>query len=173
MIRHLSFAAIGLLATTPAIAQELPTRKAGLWEMKLGAGMGGSGQAIQHCTDAATDKALNASALAAGEQECAKRDIKKTAGGMTVDSTCTISGRTVTTHMEIVGSFDSAYTMKVSSEAGGPLPPGMPAQMTITMEAKWLGPCKADQKPGDMIMPGGLKINVQNLRMPGGIPGAR
>ena len=31
------------------------------------------------------------------------------------------------------------------------------------MNAKWLGPCAADQKPGDMIMPNGMKLNIQNL----------
>ena len=32
--------------------------------------------------------------------------------------------------------------------------------MTMTMDAKWLGPCAADQKPGDMIMSNGMKINI-------------
>jgi hypothetical protein len=182
MTRTALLAVIGLLVATPAFADDMPTRKPGLWEMKLGGGPAGT-TAIQHCTDAATDKALNASAIAAGDQDCSKRDIKKTAGGMTIDSTCTIAGRNVTSHIEVVGSFDSAYTMKISgnvagggsgsSSGGGQLPAGMPTQMTLTMEAKWLGPCKPDQKPGDMIMPGGMKINVQNLRAPGGLPGTR
>ena len=43
--------------------------------------------------------------------------------------------------------------------------PGMPAdgssQMTIT--AKWLGPCAAGQKPGDVIMANGMTMNVLNM----------
>jgi hypothetical protein len=31
------------------------------------------------------------------------------------------------------------------------------------MEAKWLGPCKAGQKPGDMVMPGGQTMNVLEM----------
>jgi hypothetical protein len=169
MIRHLPFAIV-LLAAAPAFAEDMPTRKAGLWEIKVGGPQGG-GQAIQQCTDAATDKALTASAGAA--QDCSKRDIKKTAGGMVIDATCTISGTTVSSHTEITGSFDSAYTMKITSDSAGPRPAGAPGQFTMTMEAKWLGPCKPDQKPGDMLMPGGMKINVQNLRAPGGLPGTR
>ena len=45
---------------------------------------------------------------------------------------------------------------------------GQPTHMTI--EAKWLGPCKADQKPGDIVMANGMKMNV--LEMPA-MPGVR
>ena len=33
----------------------------------------------------------------------------------------------------------------------------------MTLEAKWLGACKADQKPGDIVMPGGMKMNVKDM----------
>ncbi len=32
-----------------------------------------------------------------------------------------------------------------------------------TLEAKWLGACKAGQKPGDVIMPGGGKLNTDDM----------
>ena len=34
---------------------------------------------------------------------------------------------------------------------------------TTTIEAKWVGACKADQKPGDIVMPGGMKMNIMEL----------
>jgi hypothetical protein len=58
----------------------------------------------------------------------------------------------------ITGSFDSEYTMTVTGHADGE--PDRPA---VTMSAKWLGPCAADQRPGDMIMPNGMKMNIQNM----------
>jgi hypothetical protein len=40
----------------------------------------------------------------------------------------------------------------------------MPAgATTMGIAAKWLGPCKADQKPGDMIMAGGRKLNIRDM----------
>jgi hypothetical protein len=30
----------------------------------------------------------------------------------------------------------------------------------MTLYAEWLGPCGADQRPGDVIMPNGTKVNV-------------
>ena len=35
---------------------------------------------------------------------------------------------------------------------------------TITTEAKWLGLCTADQKPGDMITAGRTKMNVLDIQ---------
>jgi hypothetical protein len=34
----------------------------------------------------------------------------------------------------------------------------------MTINAKWLGPCKPGQKPGDIVMPGGMKINPQDYQ---------
>ena len=171
MIRIALLATPAVLVAAPASAQDMPTRKAGLWEIKIGGGPGG-GTVMQQCTDAATDKALTSSAGAAGQQDCAKRDIKKTANGMVIDSVCTVVGRTVTSHIEVIGSFDSNYTMTITSDGGGARPAGVPGPVSMTMDAKWVGPCKADQRPGDMIMPGGMKINVTDMqRLRGGAPG--
>ena len=39
--------------------------------------------------------------------------------------------------------------------------PGAETHMTI--EAKWLGACEAGQKPGDVMMSNGMKMNVLDL----------
>jgi hypothetical protein len=157
-----------------ASAAEMPTRKPGLWEVKM-TFSNRQGPTLQQCTDATTDEMMHAGPGVA--QQCSKRDIQTSGNTMTVDSICTINGKTSATHMVVVGSFDSAYTMTVAIKDAGGAPPaaGETAQPAVTMEAKWLGPCKADQKPGDMIMPGGMKMNVrdlQNMRPPAGAPAA-
>jgi hypothetical protein len=53
-------------------------------------------------------------------------------------------------------------TVASKSDAG-------PINMTIT--AKWLGPCEAGQKPGDLILPGGMKINLRDMQNRVGTPG--
>ena len=75
----------------------------------------------------------------------------------------------------ISGDFNSAYTVKVASKReGGAAVPGVPADGTtnMTLEAKWLGPCKADQTPGDMIMANGQKVNIVDLQKLQGAAGA-
>ncbi len=89
---------------------------------------------------------------------------------MTINSVCTIAGKTMTSHIVVSGSFDNNYTMTITSEGGA-----LPAPRTITLEAKWLGPCAADQKPGDMLMSNGIKMNIIDMQKgmrPPGTPGA-
>jgi len=101
------------------------------------------------------------------QQGCSKRDVQKSAVSTTIDSTCTVGGKTLTSHAVITGSFDSAYTMTVTSQSEG-----LPAvSRTVTMAAKWIGPCAADQKPGDMIMANGMKINILDAQKRGPPPG--
>jgi hypothetical protein len=85
--------------------------------------------------------------------------VQKSADKITIDSVCSIMGRTTTGHIVITGSFDSAYTMVMTSDVKG-----VPTPHNVTMSAKWLGPCAAGQKPGDMILPNGRTINVIDIQ---------
>jgi hypothetical protein len=78
-----------------------------------------------------------------------------------MDSVCSVAGVSMTTHSEITGDFTSAYTIKTTMR-GDRAATGLPKDTTTTIEAKWLGACKADQKPGDIVMPGGFKFNVKD-----------
>jgi len=152
-----------VIATTAAYAAELPPRKPGLWEIKTSSdNRSAPGQTIQQCVDAATDRVMQSGAYM--RNACPKRDVQKSGNMITIDSTCTVQGKAVSSHTAITGSFDSAYTMTVTSE-------GESGKTTVTMAAKWLGPCKADQKPGDMIMGNGTKINILDIQKRGQ-PGA-
>jgi len=153
-----------VVAMVPGVAAavEYPTRKAGLWEMTMSIGSGRT-MTISQCTDAATDKDLITNSGASVQQVCTRTELQKTATGYANDSTCKFGAMTTTSHIEIAGDFDSAYTVNITGHnSGGPAI--LPADTNVTMQAKWVGPCKADQTPGDMIMPGGIKVNVKDLQ---------
>jgi hypothetical protein len=147
----------------PALSAELPARKPGLWEIqttlpnpKI------PKQVIRQCVDVATDQMMQSRAGVNSQRECSRRDLQKSAGSITIDSTCTTAGKTRTSHVVITGSFDNSYTMTVTSQSEG-----APESRTIAMAAKWIGPCAADQKPGDMIMANGMKMNIMDAQKPG------
>jgi Protein of unknown function (DUF3617) len=142
---------------------EMPNRKPGLWEIKVNLGAQMPAMVVQQCTDATTDKDMATSFSPMAKEMCANQDMQKTATGMVVDATCTVNGMTSVSHTEINGDFNSAYTVKVSSK-NTDAPAGVPAEAVTMMEAKWAGACKADQKAGDMIMPGGVKINIKDMQ---------
>lgn len=156
------FAALALFAASAAGADELPIRKAGLWEMKvLRAGSPMPDISMQHCTDATTDKQMSTS-FSPTKDTCSKQEIRKTATGYVSDSVCSFGSTTVTSRAEITGDFNSAYTVKSTSHSDRAIGTA-PRDSTTTIEAKWLGACKADQKPGDIVMPGGMKMNILDL----------
>ena len=123
---------------------------------------------MQQCVDAKTDEVMQAASAANAQRDCSKRDVQKSGNTITIDSVCTVVGKPKTTHTVITGSFDSGYTMAITSQTDG-------APRTMNIEAKWLGPCAADQKPGDTIMPNGVKMNVLDMKKgtpPSATPGA-
>ena len=164
---------VGSLAAfaVTASSEELPNRKPGLWEIKMTLeGTQMPPQTMQQCIDATTDQEMRQPPGMEGVDlaKACKQDITRAGDTMTVDSTCNINGRATKSHMTITGSFDSAYTMKVSAANGDN--PATASQMHMTMEAKHLGACKPDQKPGDMIM-GSMKMNISDMKkMRGGAP---
>jgi hypothetical protein len=153
-----------LLSAHGASAVELPVRKAGLWEMRVvKTGSPIPDMTMQHCTDETTDKDMSNSVSPLANQICSKQDIQKTATGFVSDSVCTVGGMSITSHSDIVGDFNSAYTVTSSSHTDRGTS-GPPRDTTTKIEAKWLGACKPDQKPGDIVMPGGFKLNVKDAQ---------
>jgi Protein of unknown function (DUF3617) len=154
-----------LIGVAPALAADFPARKPGLWQTNTTTASGHT-ISIQECVDARTDQMMQARFGAMPQRNCAKRDMHKSGDTITVDSVCTIAGRTTTHHMVITGSFDSGYTMTMTSQTQG-----MPDPRSVKMTAKWVGPCAAGQRPGDMIMPGGQTMNIFSQGAAPGAPG--
>ena len=177
MRRRLAIVTAAILSAAPALALDLPTRKAGLWELKMiFEGRNLPPTTMKHCTDAATDKLMNANFGGSAQEACSKQDMKNSGGVITVDSVCTFGPTTTTSHAVVTGSFDSAYNMKVAStRSGGPPLPGTApgAETHMTIEAKWLGACEAGQRPGDVMMSNGMKMNVLDLPKFNGAPPKR
>jgi hypothetical protein len=154
----------GMTALSAASLDDIPNRKPGLWEITIMmAGRHMPVQTIRQCTDATTDPDMRSSFSPMAKEMCSQQNMQKTATGMVINSTCNIGGVASTSHVEINGDFNSAYTMKVSSSHPN-APAGMPKASETTMEAKWLGACEANQKAGDIIMPGGIKMNIKDMQ---------
>ena len=153
-----------LLALSPgreARAAEIPLRKPGLWEMKLvKTGSAFPELTMQHCTDETTDRDMSTASSPLSKEICSRRDIQQAATGYVIDSVCSVAGTSMTSHSEVTGDFNSAYTVKTTAHSEGG--PQASHDATTVIEAKWLGDCKPGQKPGDIVMPGGFKLNVRD-----------
>jgi hypothetical protein len=168
MRRQLAAIAVTVLFAAPALALDMPTRKAGLWEVKMVfEGLPVPAQTMRQCIDQATDQAVMAQFGGAAQGACSKQDFSNAGGTMTFDAVCKIGPTTAATKGVITGSFDSGYTMNITTKStGGPAIPGMTpgGETKMTIEAKHVGPCQAGQKPGDIMMSNGMKMNVLDLQ---------
>ena len=160
------------LAITPALAdvsKDMPKRKPGLWEIKMTSSGGPGGPAVsQHCIDAKTDDLLQQRAQGMGKQECSKNSVRRESGKVIAESVCKFGETTATTRAVFSGDFSSNYRGDIHSTYSPPMMGMKEAKQTL--EAKWLGACKAGQKPDDVIMPGmpggGFNMDEMMKKMP-------
>jgi hypothetical protein len=157
---------IGIAAPT-AHAADYPPRKPGLWEVSI-EGSRGREHVIQQCIDAKTDAVMRDMGEQRRDAKCSKNEVTRQGAKIVVDTVCAMGNTTATSHAEITGDFHSDYRMETHTTYAPPLRGKADGKAII--HAKWTGPCKADQKPGDMIMPGGMKMNVLDMQA-GSIPG--
>ena len=85
-----------------------------------------------------------------------------TASPATVGPCGRLDATTATTDAVITGDFDSSYRNDMQVRYNPPQR-GM-SEMKMTQEARWLGPCKPGQKPGDIMMPGMPPVNAGNMQ---------
>ncbi len=159
--------AMAALAPLTASALDFPTRKPGLWQITTNGTSGTTKtpeQVMQQCIDAATDKTFQqmATGMMAG-MKCDVNETKKDGNKFTSHSVCQVGPSKLDTKNVTSGDFDKEYTMIGESTFTPPMAGVSNTKSTIV--AKWMGPCKADQKPGDMIV-NGQKMNLLNMAKP-------
>lgn len=138
----------------PAVAgaaEEPPRRKPGLWEIHSELnGKPSPVGAIQNCIDEKTDSLLKEGARDA-QPLCEQTSWAKEGDAYAVKSVCKIGKSVATMQGKFTGAFDSNYRGEMHTSYEPPMHGMSKSDMTLT--AKWLGPCKQGQKPGDIVMP--------------------
>ncbi|HEY5081182.1 MAG TPA: DUF3617 family protein [Bauldia sp.] len=158
---------LAVCVAVPAAADQinLPARKPGQWKIEMVRG-GAPVMTMQLCLDAASDKAMMESGLAITSDKCGNVSTSQNSGTITIDAECKFGPMTTHSHTVISGDFESAYTIDtVSDSTGGSAL--IPKHSEIKQNVTWAGPCNG-MKPGEMMMPGGMKINPLKVLKPGG-----
>jgi len=77
------------------------------------------------------------------------------------DSSCTLGASTIEGRTETTFLRDTAYRTEVVGRVG---PTGRVAEtQTTVIDGRHVGPCPAGMKPGDLILPNGLTLNLVQL----------
>ena len=147
-----------LIGSVRADEIQPPFTKDGLWEAATSHTMPGktSQMTMKICQSHATQqKDRDLSLQLRQKDQCAHTTTLAGPGVYVLEKKCATgpnAGSSSKGTMTFQG--DSAYRldMHVTSSAG--------AESAMTIDAKYLGPCPPDMKPGDTIMPDGKKINT-------------
>ncbi len=158
-----TFVACALLApvvSTQAASLDTPKRKPGLWQQTVTTtGLAVPPQSMSMCTDEKTDDLI---ASRAGQaQECQQQSIRREGGAFVVDAVCRSGGTTIRTHGRFSGDFATRYSGELRSTFEPPMQ-GM-KEMAQKIDARWVGPCKPGQKPGDVTMDGMGGMNMNEM----------
>jgi hypothetical protein len=151
-------------ASSGALAQELPLRKAGLWELAtvMDEGRGPRDQKLNMCIDDAMERTTAAASLAEHKANCARYDIKQEGGTTVVDADCAF-GSSVQSRTEMSGDFKTSFQVKIESTTINSNSQGqsVPVKRTITQTGTYLGESCGDLQPGEAMGPDGAKVAVQ------------
>lgn len=153
---------LGLALSVPAGAQniDLPIRKEGLWQMSTIVS-GAPATTSTLCMDKSFSKEMLQMGGSMQKELCSRNEMTRDGDKVHMQSVCKFGESTATSKGTAVFRGDTAYRMDMQSSYSPPLM-GMKEAKT-TVEAKWLGPCKPGQKPGDVTMANGMTFNIRAM----------
>ncbi|HYE42250.1 MAG TPA: DUF3617 family protein, partial [Caulobacteraceae bacterium] len=89
---------------------------------------------------------------------------RKPDGSIEFSSVCDMgSGGRTTSQGTATGDLTSNYVVKVQSTTTGATVPQMNRSSNMTIASRRVGACEPGQKGGDMMMPGGVTINMNDM----------
>jgi len=107
---------------------------------------------------------------------CQKFAVAKDGDSYTVDSACSFTGATMTSHAVITGDFTAKYTINSTVDVSNSPDPARNGEHKTTITAVYKGDCPSDLSPGQVRLPTGEVVEMAQLRggmmRPGGGAGA-
>jgi len=138
----------GILLT---LGDDTPRRRSGVWELKNFADSSNTAPATVHiCVERSSD---DFTGWADARQTCSKKEWKRQGDQILTESVCEFQGSVVTAEGIFTGDLERAYRGEIAVQYDPPLR-GM-TEVRLVQEGRWLEPCPADMKPGDVQLPDG------------------
>ncbi len=148
----------------PALAQDLPRLRPGQWDLTTRMTAGANGPPPTRTT-MCTDEALQEEMLKMGagttREMCTKNETKRDGNRIVGTAECRIGESRFTSRSVMTLTGDTAYRTDVTA-AYDP-PPNGTRESHITLEGRYVGPCREGLVPGDFIGPNGQKFNLKGI----------
>lgn len=154
------------IAPAPKPQEPLPLRVPGLWELsKTEDGTDDMAQVMQVCTDAKTEARMGVTKEDLSGETCVQTMVSHLEdGSWGILAQCDRGTAGVTEiSATITGDYTRNYVMTTRAQTTGAAAPHM--NRVVNTELKWkrLSACKAEQRPGDVIVAGGETFNLYEM----------
>ena len=157
--------AITALLAAQAAAQDMPPMRPGLWESTTSVNMGSaakSGPKTTMCVTEAMQRLMLANSQRVGAA-CGKNTTRREGNQYIAESECTVSGSTLKSKSVATFTGDTAFRVDSSSTVTPPPDSkGGISTSSAIQEARYVGPCPAGMRPGD-ISSGGRTMNMVDI----------
>jgi hypothetical protein len=154
--RLLAGVLLSLLAATAA-ADDLPSIRAGLWEIRSGSEQAAAG-AVRQCIDDATFREMLQAAQRMMGNACSPLAVRRGKDQYIADVRCQLGPSTLASSTELTGDFQTVYRSVTRTSIVPPLL-GQGGSVEVST-GRFLGACSAGMRPGDAILPDGRRVNV-------------
>ena len=145
-------AALAPAASSLAQDQAAASRKPGWWELQLtiwGPTPQPTFQTRRMCTDAAFDRIDSPLGVNMRGKGCDPLSTSRTATGWTAWGACDTGQMKIRANGVINGDLNDRYHADIIVQMDPP-PDPRAARVQIAIDARWLGECPANRKPGDV-----------------------
>ena len=168
------------LLVAPALAQDYPKLKPGLWEMERTAERGAQHpNRMTMCLDDTVQKEMFDMGAGAMKGMCSKHEFRMTGNRGTGDFVCDFGGSRMHSKSTMQMTGNTGYRTEIRTTYDPPFmgqteslsvltarhvgtcKPGQ-RETTTVLSARHVGACKPGQRPGDMLLPNGQTLNVRD-----------
>ena len=142
------------------VALDFPRRKPGLWEVRNAASDNMGMPPTSYCVGEQTDTAEHHLDRVAGEKgSCSIGPFKRVGISWVAESVCKEPRIVVVSQSIASGDFQTQYRIDTLVFYSPPLANNKREDKELVV-ARYLGPCTAGQKPGDLVVPGMGVLNM-------------
>lgn len=141
---------------------DFPRRRAGLWEIETVGAHAAGLPAARYCIDDSTDRAgLHLDRSSGAKGSCSLGAFRRAGEAWSAETICRQGRTSVVSRSIASGDFETTYRIDTVIQYDPPLGGVIPRESTA-IRGRWVGPCLAGQRAGDVSIPGMGRLNMKD-----------
>jgi hypothetical protein len=151
---------VALCSARNACAADPPVLKAGLWEVvRTTTQESGQKHVTTMCLDDSVQAEMREFGMGVAKSMCSQNERSFDGTRMVTSSVCNMGPSTITSKTVMTFKGNTAYHADGTATFDPPM--ANVRESKVSIDARWTGPCKPGQRPGDMTLENGQTMNIK------------